>query len=446
MDFSDPDGSLTQAILTLFAFTAASAFFALSQAAVVTLNDSKLKRMAEEGNKKAKTLLKLTDSPTRFLDTVQTGTLLSGLAAASLVTRRFAFYLFVFLESLSVPAGTALPAAAAAAVLIVAFVIVVFGNLLPTRLAGYFPDKIAYALAGPLKLAGTLLSPIVWLFSGAVNFLLRLMRLDPDRVPENVTEEEIRMLVSVGEEKGAIEQSERDMINNIFEFDNRTAEQVMTHRVNVHAVENTASLEEILEIVKQSGHSRVPVYEEDVDNIVGILYAKDLLDLITPSEGFDMQKYMRTPFFVPFSARCVELFKLFKDKKMHMAVVVDEYGGTYGIVTMEDLIESIVGNIEDEYDNEELVVKHISENVYLFDGAAEMEEVEKLLGTVISEEEKHDTIGGFVLESLGNIPKEGEKPELRFGNVIITVVEASENRVKQVRVELLNPPAQDDRE
>lgn len=438
----DPDGSMMNYIIALLLLVFASAFFILSEAAIISLNDNKLKRMADEGNKRAKMILKLVDEPALFLATIQTGTTMTGLLAASLVADRFArLAIQIFLRSASAETLSYASVFHILFVLIITlmltYILMVFGKLLPKRIAGYYPDKIAFAVAPVLNFLFKLLKPFVLLFWGTTNLFLKLLGQNTNHKEEEVTEEEIRMMVDVGEEKGVIEQSEKDMINNIFEFDDRTVDEVMTHRMDVISVPAHATLDEIVAVAIEFGYTRIPVFEGDVDNIVGIIYAKDLLKLIGSDETFTMQDFMRQPLFVPETARCIELFKEFKLKKVQLAVVVDEYGGTYGIVTMEDLLESIVGNIQDEYDNEEDEVCVVSEGVFTFDGSISLDEVERQLDIDFDEDSEYDTLGGFITDLLGDIPKENELNEVIVQNVRFTVLEVEDRRIAKIKAELL---------
>ena len=274
---------------------------------------------------------------------------------------------------------------------------------------------------------------------------LRLLGQNPDKEPDTVTEEEIRMLVTVGEEKGAIEQSERQMINNIFEFDDRFVTEVMTHRMEMTALEDTATLDEAVAVARQTGYSRIPVYHEDIDNITGVLYAKDLLGFVNDrnnSEGFELRKMLHRAFFIPDTAKCTELFREFQQKQLHMAIVIDEYGGTYGMVTMEDLLEAIVGDIQDEYDREESEYQKISDTEYDIDGRLPLDDVEELLGADLPEDSDYDTIGGVIVDRLEGLPANGEHPSVQIGRVLFTVLEVSDRRIAKLRAQLLpeEPP------
>jgi putative hemolysin len=270
-----------------------------------------------------------------------------------------------------------------------------------------------------------------------------MMGIDPDQMPEEVTEEEIRMMIDVGEEYGSIEESEKDMIHNIFELDDRAVEDMMTHRTEITGVEAAASFEETIALVVGSRFSRIPVYEDDLDGIIGVLYAKDLLEVAARGgDGFAVRRYMRTPLYVPESTSAKLLLTEFKEKKIQLAVVVDEYGGTSGIVTMEDLMESIVGDIQDEYDDEDEAISQTGENRFLIDGLTPLEEVAKFFDLEIADEDDFDTIGGYILGRLGFIPEQAECPEVTMltserENVQFTIRKMDDHRVDKLEAQLV---------
>ena len=306
--------------------------------------------------------------------------------------------------------------------ILVGIVTIALGNILPGRLGDFFPDQTASLLTPFMMVMSILLRPIVWLTLGIANLGLRLLGQNPNQEPDTVTEEEIRMMVTVGEEKGAIEQSEKDMINNIFEFDDRVVTEVMTHRMEMIALKDTVQLDEAVKVARETGYSRIPVYHEDIDYIVGCLYAKELL---------------HEPFYIPETAKCTELFKDFQRKQLHMAIVIDEYGGTYGMVTMEDLLETIVGNIQDEYDKEENEYQKLSDTEYTIDGWISVDEVEDLLGIKIPDDTEYDTLGGVVVDMLGDLPEEGQHPSVQIDRVRFTVLEVDDRRISRLKAEIL---------
>ena len=250
------------------------------------------------------------------------------------------------------------------------------------------------------------------------------------------------MMVDVGSEKGVIEPGEKDMIDNIFDFDDRTAGEVMTHRTEVSSLEITATVQEAVQLATETGFSRIPVYEDDIDSIVGILHVKDLLPLVAADNTttLKIKDYVRPVLFVPESNSCTDLLRAFREKKVQMAVVVDEYGGTAGVVTMEDLLEAIVGNIQDEYDNEEEEYYRLPDGSYRIDGTLSLEETEKLLKLNIPDDEDYDTLGGLLTDRLGRIPQEGEHPQVKIGRVLFTVEGVEERRISKVLAQILPQP------
>ena len=230
------------------------------------------------------------------------------------------------------------------------------------------------------------------------------------------------------------------MINNIFEFDDKVVTEVMTHRMEMVALKDTARLEEAVKVARESGYSRIPVYSGAIDNVVGVLYAKDLLLFVNDSrnsDSFDIRALLHEPFYVPETVKCTELFKEFQQKQLHMAIVIDEYGGTYGMVTMEDLLESIVGNIQDEYDNEKVEYQKISDTEYILDGWISVDEVEDLLDIQVPEDTEYDTLGGVVVDMLGDLPEENEHPSVQIGSVRFTVLEVDDRRISRLKAERL---------
>ncbi|MBP0963284.1 MAG: HlyC/CorC family transporter, partial [Oscillospiraceae bacterium] len=412
----DADSSILSSFILLVALMLTNALFAMGETAVIGLNDARLHRMAEEGNPIALRLARLTEKPTRFLSTIQVGLTLSGTFAAALTAHRFAGFLAAALPAANLSANALHTITLVVTTLVLACLLLVFGTLVPRRIAAKYPEQTSFRLCGLLTFLFLLLCPLVWLLSAITNLVARLFGVSPEDDEEQITEEDIRMLVDVGEETGSIEETEREMINNIFEFDDRTVVEVMTHRTDMFAVNNDTDLDEFLTVAIQSGHSRIPVYQESVDDIVGILYVKDLLPLLQMDDhsGFDIQTAMRKPLFVPESTRCDDLFRQFTAKKLHMAVVADEYGGTAGIVTMEDLVESILGSIQDEYDHEEEEAEQLSEDLFVLDGSLTLDETERLLDIELTDDTDYETIGGLLVERLDQIPAPDQHPEVEL--------------------------------
>ena len=436
---SEAGGSVWFYIGVLLLLILTNAFFAMSELAVIGVNDVKMARMAEAGDKKAKILIRLLAQPSKFLSTIQVGVTLSGMLASAFAADTFAGMIVSALSFKGISPQVLRIISLIIITFLLSFVTIVLGELVPKRIAMKYPEKVAFATAPALHFCYVIEKPFVMLLSTTTNAIVRLFGIDPNADEEQVTEEEIRMMVDVGNERGVIEQSQKEMINNIFEFDDRTAGEIMTHRTEVTGVEVDVTIDELVRLAVEDGYSRIPVYEDTLDNIAGIIYVKDLLTLVKENapEHFDVRAYMRSALFVPESNRCRELFLEFKAKKVQMAVVVDEYGGTSGVVTMEDLLESIVGNIQDEYDDEEDEIKKLSDTVYTLDGSISLDEVENLMKVNIPDDVDYDTLGGLITDLLGRIPTENEHPKIQIEDVEFTVLKVEDRRIAKVRAEKL---------
>ena len=436
----DDPGSIIFQIVLLFVLILVNAFFAMSEIAIISLNDNMVEKLAEEGNKKAKQIMKLTENPSNFLSTIQIGVTLAGFLTSASASTTFAEMLTdtVMAKFPAAPVGIINGVSVVLITVIMSYFSLVLGELAPKRMAMQKPEAIAYKVVPVLLVVKKFTSPFVKILSLSTNAVVRLFGFDPNADEESVTEEEIRMMVDVGEEKGVIENLQKEMINNIFEFDDIDVSDIMTHRTDMVAVEDTDTLKDVVDLSIEHGYSRIPVYHEDQDNIIGIVYIKDLLKYIS-SDNFPQsdspKDYMRDAYYVPFSKSCGSLFDEMTEKRVQMAVVVDEYGGTAGIVTLEDLIEAIVGNIQDEYDNEEEEIVEESENIFTIDGPAYIEEVNELVGDIIPEGD-YDTLGGFLISNLGFLPKDEDKNELQFENLKFTILNVDERRIGKVRVEI----------
>lgn len=437
----EPDGSFLAASITAFlALLFAGSFFTAAETAIVSFSDAKLRRLAEEGDKRALRLKKVVDHPSAFMNTTQFCFFLCSLGAAAVAVLCFTPCLR---QSLFGGAGGTGPLAVSALLAFAAAFICIFvvAKMAPYIVTTHKPEGFAFTAAPVVRAFMVLFKPAVWLLTALSGLVSRLFGVDPKAEPEEVTEEEIRMMMDVGNEKGVIEQSQMDMINNIFDFDDTTAGDIMTHRTDVIAVDTGVKINDLIYLAVNEGFSRIPVYEEDIDNIVGAVYVKDLLSLVgcDSTGGFAVKDFMRPVLYVPESVKCRELFNEFTAKKAHFAVVVDEYGGTSGIVTMEDLLESIVGNIQDEYDDEEEEITRVSENVFTIDGSAGLEDVGKLLGVEFDESDDYDTLGGLIIDHLGRIPSEDEQVSVVIKGIEFTVLLVEERRIARVKATRLSP-------
>ncbi len=443
----DDPGSLIFKLILLFVLILINAFFAMSEIAIISLNDNMIDKLAEEGHKKAKKVKKLTDNPSNFLSTIQIGVTLAGFLTSASAATNFAAMLTGAIEKL----GTGIPTSVIKGVSVVLITVIisyfslVLGELAPKRIAMQKSEKIAYAVSGFLLVFKKLMSPFVKVLSGSTNLVVRMLGLDPNANEDVVTEEEIRMMVDVGQEKGVIEDQQKEMIDNIFDFDDMDVSDIMTHRTDMIAVEDTDSLKDVVKEAIDGGVSRIPVFHEDPDNIIGIVYIKDLLKYISSSLPKDKgpKDVMRKAYYVPFSKNCGELFNEMCEKRIQMAVVVDEYGGTAGIVTMEDLLEAIVGNIQDEYDNEDEEIVEVDDNLFTIDGTTAIEEVNELVDDVIPEGD-YETLGGFIISQLGYLPKNGDMSVVEYENLKLTVLNVEDRRIGKVRVEVFPKEMQEE--
>ncbi|RHW41461.1 HlyC/CorC family transporter [Neobacillus notoginsengisoli] len=437
-------------LLVLAILILLNAFFAASEIAFISLNDNKIRLMAENGNKKAKMLENFLSEPSRFLATIQIGITLAGFMASAFAGKSFAGRLGGWLKEIGVPLSHSLlvTLSLVAITLILSYFTLVLGELVPKRLALQKAEPIAFFAVKPLIILSKVTSPFGKLLTASMNGIVRLFGVDPNAEEENVTEEEIRMMIDVGKEKGTILEAEKIMINNIFEFDNKTVSDIMTHRTNIVALPIDFTLSEVVNLVVHEKYTRFPVYEEHIDNIIGILHAKDLLQFIENSseDAFNLRKLIREPFFVLESQRIDHLFKDMQTNNVHIAIAIDEYGGTDGIVTIEDVIEEIVGNIFDEYDepgvdDEEYTM--IDESTYMINGTTNLYEVERLLKVDLPIQE-YDTLSGFVIGHLGYIPSALEQHTFQHKNILFTVEEMDDRRVKRVRADILDGESMDD--
>lgn len=425
-------------ILFLIMLIMINAFFAASEIALISLNDNKVRLMAEDGHKKAKQLKNLLGEPSRFLATIQIGITLAGFLASAFAAESFSGRLVELIRLTGVPISDAWlkNIAVVFITIILSYFTLVLGELVPKRLAMKMAEPISLLVVGPLNVLSVVTSPFVKLLTLSTNFFVRLFGFDPHEEDEKVTEEEIRMMVDVGEEKGTIHETEKLMINNVFEFNNKIVSDVMTHRIDIVALPVEANLDTVTSIINAEKYSRIPVYEDKIDNIIGVLHSKDIIQYMTDNCGnnnFDLKTVIRPPYFVPVSKRTDILLKELQRHKTHLAIIIDEYGGTAGIVTFEDLIEEIVGNIFDEDDEEEKDFDRLDENTFIIKGSVSLDAVEDYLNTKLPIEE-YETLSGFVIGQLGRIPGKEDKSSVEFNDLVFKVEEVDEKRVAKVKI------------
>lgn len=421
-----------------------NAFFASAEIAVVSLNASKLKADAEEGDKRAAKLLRLLEAPTAFLSTIQIAITLAGLLGSAFAATNFADRLTDYLV---VNRGfTAIPAQSLNALIVILITLVlgyftlVLGELVPKRIAMQKPMQIARVAAPVVSALSVLMRPVIWFLSVSVTGVLRLFGLKNQARSDIVTEEDIRMMLDESEEEGLIESAEGEMIDNVFEFNNIQIYDVMTHRVDVKSINVEDSREEITELIRTTGFSRFPVYEDDQDNIIGVLYVKDFF----LNQDTSLRQLLKEPIFVPDSMICDDLFRKLQKEHTHFAIVTDEYGSFLGIITMEDLIEEIVGNIYDEYDEKKDYIIPNPDGSWTISGRAELKDVEKVLDIELPEREEFNTLSGLILNETEEIPKEGDQFEVTVDGLRIQVLKVVDRRIEETRVSLLPTEPQEE--
>ncbi len=447
---ADPDSLIS--VILFFIFLLLTALFTAGDAALISLSDNTLKKYAESADerkqKKAQLILRMLERPSCFKFSSSVEISLCAFAACFCFTHAWASTIISLLSQkavlLHLPDWLIPTLTVLIGIFLCGYIILVFGQHLPKNLADAHPEGIAFSLVRLLWILKGVFLPAVWLVRGTTGLFSRLFGIDLKEIEGSVTEEDIRMLVDVGNETGIIEESQRDMINNIFEFDDRTAGDIMTHRVDLVAVSEHDKISDIIYLAINEGFSRIPVYSDSIDNIVGVIYVKDLLCLVgtAGTNDFKIAHFIRSVPYVPETARCRELFKEFTSQKTHLAVVIDEYGGTAGIITMEDLLETIVGNIQDEYDDEQEDIIQINENTYSIAGSAYLEDVFKILHLDMEEDDSlrdYDTLGGLITDLLGRIPDEKENPVIRYQNIEFTVLLVEERHIERIRAVILAP-------
>ncbi len=393
-----------------------SAFFSASETALTSLNKIKLRNMVEENVKNADKIQKLIDDPNRLLSSILIGNNLVNNAAASLTT-------MIAVSLLGGQSGVG------AATMIITIIILIFGEITPKTLASQNAEKVSIGVAKIISGVVIISTPVVKVMNLITNGLIRILGGDTSGKTPTITEAELKTMVNVSHEEGVLEVDERRMINNVFDFGDSKAKDVMTPRTDMICVEDNITYDEIVSIFKEERFSRLPVYHESVDNIVGILYVKDIIFIDV--EHFKTTDYMREPFFTYESKPISELFSEMRNNRIPAAIVLDEYGGTSGLVTLEDMVEEIVGDIADEYDEQEKEIEVIKEDEFVVDGSTRLEDVNEMIGLHL-ESEDFDTIGGYVIGILGSLPDGGE--EVEENGIKIVVEEVDKNRIEKLRI------------
>ena len=394
--------------------------------------------MAEEGNKKAVVIQSLFEDSTKFLSTIQVAITFAGFYSSASAAAGIAPALAGWLESLRVPYSMAI--ARNGVTLLLMFFNLVFGELVPKRIALQKAEAFCMLTVMPIHYISKLLSPFIRLLSVSTKGVLKLFGLKTEDQEEAVTEEEIKALLKMGNENGTFEDEEREMINSVFSFDDRSAREVMVPRREVYVLDVEEPFSTLVDEILESRHSRIPVYEGNIDNIIGILHVKDVM-IEARKNGWDhlnIRKLMRKPFFVPDTKDADELFRELQKLRRHMAVLIDEYGGFSGIVTVEDLVEEIMGEISEEYEEVIEDIVPLGENEYLLDGGALVDDINEEMGLKL-QTENYDTLSGYLIEQLGYIPERGSHQKIEADGVLFTIEEVKGNRINKVRASKCAP-------
>ena len=421
-------------LLILVILILLNAFFAATEIAFITLNDAKIDIQAKEGNKKAKQIQKMLKTPSKFLATIQIGITLAGFLSSAFASDTFAEKLAPILYQVMpfINLGIWKSISIIIITIILSFFTLVFGELVPKRLAMKNYEKIAFGSIGVIRAISIITAPFVKFLTIVTNAISKIFGVG-ENDEETVTEEEIKMMVNQGEESGNIKEEEKELINNVFEFNDITVSEVMRHRKDIFAVDINISSEELIsELSKEEyRYSRIPVYDETIDEIKGVLYVKDVLKNIN-KKTFKVKNLMKEAYFVSQNRLINEVFRELQKNKIQIAIILDEYGGTAGLVTMEDILEELVGDIYDEYDEEENEFEKIDDNTYILSGSMTIYDVNKLLDAKIPEGD-YDTISGFLQDQLGRIPEDEENPIIETNKVTYKIEEYEDKRILKIK-------------
>ena len=424
------EGSLLLQIVIIIILTGINAFFSSAEMAIVSLNKNKLKILIEDGNKKAILLDNLLQEPSKFLSTIQVGITLAGFFASASAATGLSQYLSSALQPLNIPYSSQI--SMILITFLLSYVTLVFGELIPKRIALRNSEKIALSSIGVVVFISRLFSPFVKFLTFSTNLVLTILKMKEDNIEEKVSKEELRSLVEVGKEHGVINETEQEMIENIIEFDEKIAREIMIPRTKVFLIDKNISIHELFENKEIGKYSRIPVYENEADNIVGVLLTKDLM-MEAYKKGFDNIKVadlLQEAYFVPETKNVNELFNEMQLEKKHITILIDEYGGFSGIVTLEDLIEEVMGNIADEFDDEDLSIRQLSRNKYLINGDVSLNDLNDNFHFEL-ESKYYDTLSGILIENLGYIPEDNENIE----PITINGVVFKPQRVKNKKIE-----------
>ena len=405
-------------IIVLVILLIGSGFFSASETALMSLSKIRIRHMKEEGVKGAKLVSNLIEEPNKLLSSILIGNNVVNIAATSISTSLF----ITLLGATGVPIATAL----------MTVLVLIFGEITPKTIAANSSEKVAILVSKPIKAIIFILTPVVWILNIVTNLIFKLFGIKTKGNEPYITEEELKTMVNVGHEEGVLEIEEREIINNVFQFGDMQAKEAMVQRLDIIAIDVEDSYEEIIQQFKEEKLSRMPVYNESIDDIIGVLNIKDIIFLSDEEiENFDIKLYVREAFFTYEFKKITQLLEEMKKEKIQMAIVVDEYGGTAGIITVEDLVEVIVGDIDDEYDEEDEDIIVVKEDEYIVDGGLKISDVNELIGVRL-ESEEFDSIGGYIIGYLRRLPEENEVIEV--DNIKFCIESLDKNRIKKIRI------------
>ena len=433
MEIPSVNGQIISNLFFLAFLTLVNAFFSCTEMAVVSVNKNRMGMLAEKGNKKAKLILKLLEEPTNFLSTIQVAITLSGFFASASAATNFSFVVENWLNPFNIPYTKEISLVLVTVVL--SFFTLVFGELVPKRVALQRAESIALFSVKIVYLISKIVLPFIKLLSFSTNLVLKILGVNLENIEEKVSEEEIKSLIEVGQRHGVFNETEKEMITSVLSFDNKIAREIMIPRKNVYSINIDTPLTNYLDELLEEKHSRIPVYQGDKDNIVGILYLKDFI-VEAHKNGFEnvnISSIMKKPYFVLENKNIDVLFKEFQKRKIFMAILVDEYGSFVGIVTMEDIIEEVMGNIQDVYDEEDPLLEKLSEYTYLVDGFYSLNDLNTKLGLKIDNDE-FDTVSGFVIDLIGRIPEENEKLQVNYKNLSFQILSVKEKCIDKIKM------------
>ncbi|MGB8452618.1 MAG: hemolysin family protein [Anaerocolumna sp.] len=430
----DPDGdSIIFQILILIILTLINAFFSCAEMATVSVNKNKIKRLAESGNKKADLVQSLMVEPTKFFSTIQVAITLAGFFSSASAATGLSEPLGLWLSSLKIPYGNQVSLILITVIL--SYFTLVFGELVPKRIALQKTEAISMFTVKPILMISKAASPFIRLLSASTNLIMKVFGSKMDVTEDILSREEIKSLVEEGQVHGILNENEKDMINSIIEFDDKLAKEVMTPKINIYAVNILDPLDEYIDELLVTQYSRIPVYEDDIDNVIGILYLKDFMReaVKVGYRNIDIRSIMTKPYMVPESKNIYELFKELQLSKNHIAVLIDEYGGFSGIVTMEDLVEEVMGDIEDEYDITTPKIKKLDNSTYLIDGLLTIDELNNKLDLNIFSD-NYETISGLLIDTMGEIPSDHDDRTIEVDNLVFKIESVTKKRIDKIKL------------